>query len=113
MIGYDRVKVQGDKVIQSHLSGPSASESPPRRPGILDILGELRAPLEALAFPFRALRYPWPRCAEGGAKTVMLIPGFMAGDFTLTPLARFCAWLGHRAEFCGIWQNARCPRVTL
>ncbi len=100
-------------MIQSHLPGPSDSEPPPKRPGILDIIGELRAPLEAIAFPFRAMFHPWPRCANGSARTVMLIPGFMAGDFTLTPLARFCTWLGHRAEFCGIWQNARCPRATL
>jgi len=100
-------------VIQRHFAGPIDIESRPKRPGVLDLLGELRAPLEALAFPFRALRHPWPRFADGDGKTVMLVPGFMAGDLTLRPMARFCEWLGHRAEFCGILQNARCPRVTL
>jgi len=43
----------------------------------------------------------------------MFIPGFMAPDLSLAPMARFCRWLGHRAEFGGIWQNARCPRATI
>jgi triacylglycerol lipase len=100
-------------VIQSHLIGPPIVESNPRRPGAFDILGELRAPLELLAFPFRALRHPWPRCKDGEGKTVMFIPGFMAGDLSLTLMGRFCRWLGHHAEFGGIWQNARCPRATI
>lgn len=100
-------------MIPSHLIGAPVLESNPRRPGAFDILGELRAPLEALAFPFRARRHPWPRCKKGEGKTVMLIPGFMAPDLSLTPMGRFCRWLGHHVEFGGIWQNARCPRATI
>jgi len=100
-------------VTQSHFAGHIDIESHPKRPGVLDLLGELRAPLEALAFPLRALRHPWPRSANRDRKTVMLVPGFMAPDLTLRPMARFCEWLGHRVEFCGIWQNARCARDTL
>src|SRR5260370_39651828 len=40
----------------------------------------------------------------------MMIPGFMAGDLTLAPLAKFCEWLGHQTFFTGIWANSRCPR---
>src|SRR5260370_5730228 len=40
----------------------------------------------------------------------MMIPGFMAGDLTLAPLAKFCEWLGHKTLFTGIWSNSRCPR---
>jgi len=43
----------------------------------------------------------------------MLIPGFMAGDVTLVPLATLCTWLGHRTEFGGIWSNNNCPRLVL
>jgi triacylglycerol lipase len=43
----------------------------------------------------------------------MLIPGFMASDITLAPLANFIRWLGHRAEFAGIWSNSKCPRETM
>jgi hypothetical protein len=100
-------------VTQSHLVGRSDLDWRPKRPGVLDILGELRAPLEALSFPFRAMRYPWPRCADGQAKTVMFIPGFMAGDLSLAPMARFVGWLGHRSDYGGIWSNTRCPRATL
>ena len=41
---------------------------------------------------------------------MMMIPGFMAGDLTLAPLAKFCEWLGHKTFFTGIWSNSRCPR---
>jgi triacylglycerol lipase len=44
---------------------------------------------------------------------VMLIPGFMAGDMTLAPLANFCRWLGHRAVYAGILSNSECPRETM
>lgn len=100
-------------MIQTHPVGSAEFDSRPKRPRAFDILGELRAPLEALAFPFRVMLHPWPRAKNGDAKVVMLIPGFMAGDLTLSPLARFCRWLGHRVEYCGIWSNARCPRETL
>ena len=43
----------------------------------------------------------------------MLIPGFMAGDMTLAPLANFCRWLGHRALYAGILSNSECPRETM
>jgi alpha-beta hydrolase superfamily lysophospholipase len=43
----------------------------------------------------------------------MLIPGFMAGDMTLAPLAGLCRWLGHRTFFTGIRSNSNCPRQTL
>jgi predicted esterase len=43
----------------------------------------------------------------------MLIPGFMAGDVTLAPLANFCRWLGHRAVYAGILSNSECPRETM
>ena len=43
----------------------------------------------------------------------MLIPGFMAGDMTLAPMANFCRWLGHRAVYAGILSNSECPRETM
>ncbi len=105
--------VSGDAVIQGHQAGFWDGDRRPKPPGALDILGELRAPLEALSFLSRGLGHPWPRCKPRDGKLVMLIPGFMVGDLTLAPLARFCRWLGHRAVFCGIWSNARCPRATM
>jgi pimeloyl-ACP methyl ester carboxylesterase len=103
----------GEAVIKGRQANLFDAVGRPQRPHPLDILRELRAPLEALSFISRGLGHPWPRCKPREGKLVMLIPGFMAGDITLAPLARFCRWLGHRANFCGIWSNARCPSATL
>ena len=80
---------------------------------MLDALGEFRVPLEASVYWLGALAHPWPHVAMRDAKVVMLIPGFMAGDVTLAPLANFCRWLGHRAVYAGILSNSECPRETM
>jgi triacylglycerol lipase len=85
----------------------------PKRPSLFEALGELRVPLEASVYWIGALTYPWPRVRPRDAKVVMLIPGFMAGDVTLAPLANFCRWLGHRAVYAGILSNSECPRETM
>ena len=60
---------------------------------MIDALGELRVPLEASIYWLGALTHPWPHVKPHNAKVVMLIPGFMAGDMTLAPLAnRKVAW---------------------
>ena len=80
---------------------------------MLDALGEFRVPLEASIYWLGALTHPWPHVRPNNAKVVMLIPGFMAGDMTLAPLANFCRWLGHRAVYAGILSNSECPRETM
>jgi PGAP1-like protein len=85
----------------------------PQRPSFFDTLAELRFPLEASLFWLGALSYPWPRVEPANSKTVMLIPGFMAGDVTLAPMANFFRWLGHGAVFAGIWSNSKCPRESV
>jgi hypothetical protein len=80
---------------------------------MLDALGEFRVPLEASIYWLGALAHPWPHVRPHNAKVVMLIPGFMAGDVTLAPLANFCRWLGHRAVYAGILSNSECPRETM
>jgi triacylglycerol lipase len=84
-----------------------------RRPSMVHALGELRFPFEATMLLLQALVHPWPHAAPGQGKVVMLIPGFMAGDMTLLPLANFLRWLGHRPVFGGIWSNSDCPRLVL
>jgi triacylglycerol lipase len=80
---------------------------------MFDALGEFRVPLEASIYWLGALAHPWPHVRPQNAKVVMLIPGFMAGDVTLAPLANFCRWLGHRAVYAGILSNSECPRETM
>ena len=85
-----------------------------KRPSLLHSLFELRFPMEAALFWVHGLHHPWPHGAQHGhRKSVMLIPGFMAGDMTLAPLAGLCRWLGHKTFFTGIRSNSNCPRETL
>jgi triacylglycerol lipase len=100
------------------MSGRSGADGAPnwsevRRPSMLDALGELRVPLEATILWLHALTYPWPRAHAGRGKTVMFIPGFMAGDITLAPMANFLRMLGHKPAASGIWSNSDCPRKML
>lgn len=83
------------------------------RPSVFDSLGELRLPLEATVGWLSALTYPWRHAEPGYEKVIMFIPGFLAGDVSLAPMAHFCRWLGHRTQFSGIWSNSRCPRETM
>jgi triacylglycerol lipase len=100
------------------MTPPSAQKSlrnafQPKRPSMFDALGEFRVPLEASVYWLGALSHPWPHVAPRNAKVVMVIPGFMAGDVTLAPMASFCRWLGHRAVYAGILSNSECPRETM
>jgi len=70
--------------------------------------------MEAALFWIHGIHHPWPHVSEhGNRKAVVLIPGFMAGDMTLAPLAALCRWLGHKTFFTGIRSNSNCPRETV
>ncbi len=85
-----------------------------QRPSLLHSLFELRFPMEAAMFWVHGIHHSWPHVSRhGNRKSVMLIPGFMAGDMTLAPLAGLCRWLGHKTFFTGIRSNSNCPRQTL
>jgi triacylglycerol lipase len=84
-----------------------------KRPSLFDALGEFRVPYEAAVSWLSTFNYPWHHVDRAESKVVMLIPGFMAGDATLIPLAHFLRMLGHRTVFSGITSNSRCPRDTL
>jgi triacylglycerol lipase len=85
-----------------------------QRPSLLHSFFELRFPMEAALFWVHGIHHRWPHVAKHGhRKSVMLIPGFMAGDMTLAPLAGLCRWLGHKTFFTGIRSNSNCPRETV
>ena len=85
-----------------------------RRPSLVNALFEFRFPVEAAALLWsHAIYRPHQHVDEINRKTMMMIPGFMAGDLTLAPLAKFCGTLGHKTFFTGIWSNSRCPRETV
>ena len=85
-----------------------------QRPSFLHSLFELRFPMEAALFWIHGIHHQWPHVAKhGNRKSVMLIPGFMAGDMSLAPLAGLCRWLGHKTFFTGIRSNSNCPHETV
>jgi triacylglycerol lipase len=84
-----------------------------QRPSFLHSLFELRVPMEIALFWVHGIHHQWPHVAKhGNRKSIMLIPGFMAGDTSLAPLAGLCRWLGHKTFFTGIKSNSDCPRET-
>ncbi len=83
------------------------------RPSLLQGLYELRFPVEVALLLGYAAGRRWPVQDGRHSRSVMLIPGFLAGDVTLLPLASFCRLLGYKVVFAGIWSNSRCPRETV
>jgi pimeloyl-ACP methyl ester carboxylesterase len=82
-------------------------------PGLGSLLGETRVVREYLAFAGEALRGSRAGAQATAPKAVLLIPGLMAGDPTLYPLARRLRAIGCRVFFSGIWWNTDCPSRTL
>src|SRR5271167_589380 len=84
-----------------------------QRPSLLHSLFELRVPMEMALFWVHGIYHQWPHVAKhGNRKSIMLIPGFMAGDMSIAPLAGLCSWLGHKTFSSGIKSNSDCPRET-
>ena len=69
-----------------------------------------------MLYEFLPLAGRWPmrpRPRAESASKIMMIPGFMAGDASLYPLATALRGMGHRVFFAGIWSNMDCPRQTI
>jgi len=99
--------------MRSELMAGEVEESRGQRPSFLHSLFELRVPMEIALFWVHGIHHQWPHVAKhGNRKSIMLIPGFMAGDTSLAPLAGLCRWLGHKTFFTGIKSNSDCPRET-
>ena len=45
---------------------------------------------------------------RGDGRSVLLLPGFLAGDSSLSLLALFLRRIGYRPIRCGIWFNSGC-----
>src|SRR4051794_34912429 len=76
----------------------------------IPIWREGRAVLEAIDF---ARSRPGPPDQMAGAGLpVLLIPGYMAGDGSLAPLARRLTELGHYPQYAGIAANVDCATRT-
>jgi triacylglycerol lipase len=75
----------------------------------INLLHEFRAAGEFAGFASTAWMWRLGERAER-PKAILLIPGFLASDATLYPLANWLRSRGHRVFFSGILANADCPR---
>ncbi len=78
----------------------------------LPILGELMAGVE-LGFLWMSpvfLGYGIPR---GDGSAVVLVPGFLGTDFTLSQLHAWLSRIGYRPCYSGISVNAECPNLLI
>jgi triacylglycerol lipase len=94
----------------AHEPTPSPAGSPPRwwgRPHL-----ELRWQAEAMRLLVDPV-FHGVGVARGDGRPVVLLPGFAAGDYTLTPLAMWLRRLGYRTATCGMWLNAGCAERAL
>jgi len=81
--------------------------------GIGSLLREARVLRELLAFAGDTVRRRHVATSAAASKPVLLIPGFMASDTTLYPIAARLRMTGHPVFFAGIWFNADCPGKTI
>jgi len=73
---------------------------------------EARIGLEAAAL-LRDPIYRGDGMADGRGRPVLLIPGFLAGDGSLTPMARWLKRAGYRPRRAGIVSNVNCAGVLV
>jgi triacylglycerol lipase len=75
----------------------------------IELLQEFRAVGEFARFAGHA--WTWGRTPKTiKRRSILLIPGFLAGDVTLYPFANWLRSRGHHVFFSGILANAGCPR---
>jgi triacylglycerol lipase len=80
--------------------------------GFVNLLQEFRAVGEFAKFAGHAWTWRRGRRAPKG-RSILLIPGFLAGDATLYPFANWLRSRGHQVFFSGILANADCPRRSV
>ena len=73
---------------------------------------EARIGLEAAAL-LRDPIYRGDGMTDGRGRPVLLIPGFLAGDGSLTPMARWLKRTGYRPSRAGIVANVNCAGVLI
>jgi pimeloyl-ACP methyl ester carboxylesterase len=79
---------------------------------LLNLLREFRAIGELAKFAGHSWTWRWGRRASN-SRSILLIPGFFAGDVSLYPFANWLRSRGHQVYFSGILANYDCPRRVL
>jgi pimeloyl-ACP methyl ester carboxylesterase len=76
----------------------------------INLLQEFRAVGEFAKFAGHAWTWRLNGNRPVKSRSILLIPGFLAGDATLYPFANWLRSRGHQVFFSGILANAGCPR---
>jgi hypothetical protein len=73
------------------------------KPSLLDILREVRAPFEfaALILNISQLR----KAAKGDGQPVILVPGYLADDYSMGPLGAYLKYLGYDVYYTEMGRN--------
>jgi pimeloyl-ACP methyl ester carboxylesterase len=79
----------------------------------VDLLGETRWLSDFMSSTLHGLFHRTLSNGHVQRRGVLLIPGFLSGDYSLSPLATRLEALGYRIFFSGIWYNVDCPFHTL
>src|SRR3954470_19792842 len=80
---------------------------PPLLPALPPLWRESRVPLE-LAALVRSPIYKGEGVVDAAGQPVLLIPGFLAGDDTLSFMTRWLRRTGHRTRKAGFRSNIDC-----
>jgi triacylglycerol lipase len=75
----------------------------------LDLLGETRWLGDFMSSTLDGLFHRTTPNGRVQRRGLLLIPGFLSGDYSLSPLATRLEALGYRIFFSGIWYNVDCP----
>lgn len=81
--------------------------------GLRQLLAETRVFGEWMLFTLDRFLHPSLAVKSPATRGVLLIPGFGAGDLSLTSLAMRLRELGHLTFASGIWCNLDCPAHTM
>lgn len=81
--------------------------------GFTELADENRWLADLIFFPFYRIFHRGVTAPRPDRRGVLLIPGFLSGDYSLGPLAGGLEALGYRVFFSGIWYNVDCPDHTL
>jgi hypothetical protein len=81
--------------------------------GFADWLGETRVFGEFLSFAIYGLLHRTLPNSRSHGTGVLLIPGFLSGDLSLSPLADRLRQIGYTVFCSGIWYNVDCPVHTM
>jgi predicted esterase YcpF (UPF0227 family) len=79
--------------------------SPPQfpRPTLFDILREVRAPFEFASVALHA--HALSKAPIGDGRAVMLVPGYLADDYSMRPLGFYLKYLGYDVYYTELGRN--------